>query len=160
MNTLPLEADGPAPEHAEELMLFGRFVGAWDVDGAEIAPDGERTSWRGEWHFAWALGGRAIQDVLIVPGLEYGTTIRFYDHEARNWQITWVTPVQRAVRRLVARPEGDDIVLEGVDLGGRLMRWSFSEITADSFLWQGRSSHDGGRTWQLEEEMRLSRRPS
>jgi hypothetical protein len=158
MSPLPFEADGPAPEQAEELMLFGRFVGAWDVDGAEIARDGERTSWRGEWHFTWALGGRAVADVLIVPGLEFGTTIRFYDPDAGNWQITWITPVQRAVRRLVARPDGDDILLEGEEPDGRRLRWTFSEIAGDSFLWQGRSSYDGGETWDLEEEMRLSRR--
>jgi hypothetical protein len=160
MTILPLEADGPAPEHADELMLFGRFVGSWDLEGTLFDPDGEPRKWPGEWHFAWALGGRAIQDVLIVPGFEYGTTIRFYDPEAGNWQITWITPPQRAVRRLVARPDGDDILLEGEDPVEGRMRWSFSEIADDSFLWQGRYSHDGGETWFLKEEMRLSRRPS
>jgi hypothetical protein len=27
-----LVADGPDPEHAEALMLFGRFVGEWEFD--------------------------------------------------------------------------------------------------------------------------------
>lgn len=27
-----LHADGPAPDHAEKLNLYGRFVGAWSFD--------------------------------------------------------------------------------------------------------------------------------
>jgi hypothetical protein len=27
-----LLADGPAPEHAEALMLFGQFVGEWELE--------------------------------------------------------------------------------------------------------------------------------
>src|ERR1043166_1185365 len=28
-----LHADGPDPEYADRLMLFGRLVGSWDIEG-------------------------------------------------------------------------------------------------------------------------------
>ena len=160
-----LAADGPHPDHATQLMLFGQFVGSWDVDGTLIAADGTRSQHRGEWHFGWVLEGRAIQDVLISPPrgssqptFEYGTTLRFYDPQTGTWQITWITPVQRAVRRLVARPAGNEIVLEGREPSGRLLRWTFSDITPATCTWRGFISDDNGATWHQDEEMRLKRR--
>ena len=160
-----LAADGPHPDHATQLMLFGQFVGSWDVDSTLIAADGTRSQHRGEWHFGWVLEGRAIQDVLISPPrgssqptFEYGTTLRFYDPQTGTWQITWITPVQRAVRRLVARPAGNEIVLEGREPSGRLLRWTFSDITPATCTWRGFISDDNGATWHQDEEMRLQRR--
>src|SRR5687768_7282906 len=86
-----LGADGPAAEHAEDLLLFGRFVGSWDVDATYFDHHGTVTGERrGEWHFGWILEGRAVQDVLFSPTIdeqrrtgapadEYGTTVRLYD---------------------------------------------------------------------------------
>src|ERR671936_683012 len=63
-----LQADGPFPDYADKLMLFGRLVGSWDIAGRFFDEEGnvikEST---GEWHFGWALDGRAIADVLISP---------------------------------------------------------------------------------------------
>jgi hypothetical protein len=33
-----LKADGPLPEHAQKLMLFGRLVGSWDIEGRFSTP--------------------------------------------------------------------------------------------------------------------------
>ena len=152
-----LAADGPHPDHADALMLFGRFVGAWEMEGWQRAPDGSRTPQQGEWGFGWVLGGRAIQDVLVVPGTEHGTTIRFYDSVTDRWEITWITPPGRAVRRLQAREDGSGIVLEGTDPAGHLLRWTFTDIAPDRFTWSGYASYDEGASWLLEEEMRLRR---
>jgi hypothetical protein len=158
-----LAAAGPHRDHADQLMLFGQFVGSWDFDGFYTAPDGARVEMTGEWHFGWVLAGRAIQDVLICPprdaggpNLEYGSTIRFYDPAIDAWQITWITPPQRAVVRLVARPVGDEIVLEGPGSDG-LLRWTFSGISPDAFTWRGFHSTDDGASWRQREEMRLRR---
>jgi hypothetical protein len=150
----------------EELMLFGQFVGTWSFDGWTETAEGGRAELSGEWRFDWALGGMAIQDVLTSPPpadhvdgepwLEHGMTVRFYDPDAARWEVTWITPVQRAVRRLSGGRERDRIVLLGVD-GGRRLRWTFNDITDSSFVWRGEVSVDAGASWRLTEEMRLRR---
>src|SRR5262249_52022022 len=63
-----LHVSGPAHEHADKLMLFGQFVGSWDVEWAATGANGEPATATGELHFGWVLGGRAVQDIWIVPG--------------------------------------------------------------------------------------------
>jgi hypothetical protein len=62
-----LAATGPDPDHAEELMLFGQFVGSWEFACIEYEPDGRSRNEPGERHFGWTLEGRAVQDVWILP---------------------------------------------------------------------------------------------
>ena len=151
-------------------MQFGQFVGAWALDGWLERVEGKRDRFTGEWRFDWALDGMAIQDVLVCPPpaehvegepwIEHGTTIRFYDPEARRWEVTWITPVQRAVRRLTGGLVDERIILEGVEADGRHLRWSFNDIEPSSFTWRGEVSTGAGATWRLAEEMRLTRKPS
>ena len=122
-------------------------------------------------HFGWVLGGRAIQDVWIVPGRGqpgegqpstafHGSTIRFYDPAIDAWRSTWIEPVNARVRRFIGRPAPDGgIVLLSDDDEPRL-RWRFRDITAQSFRWTGESSRDHGATWEFDEEMLATRLPS
>ena len=162
-----LLADGPNAEHAEALMLFGRFVGTWEFDWAGYDVDGRQAPWaRGEWVFGWVLEGRAVQDVWILPPREhrsrpegeYGTTIRVYDPVVDAWLVTWNGPLSRARRTLVARPAGDEILQEGRTDEGDPLRWIFSEIEERSCTWRSLASPDGGATWRLCEEMHVRRR--
>jgi len=41
---------------------------------------------------------------------------------------------------------------------GQLMRWSFRDITADSFLWRGELSADNGASWRVNTEFTARRR--
>src|SRR5689334_18055484 len=96
-----LEADGPAPELREKLMLFGQFVGDWEIDAKYFRPDGTTVTENGELHVGWILNGRAIQDVWISHGSDpersvaAGTTIRFYDPAMKAWQCVWISPLLR-----------------------------------------------------------------
>jgi hypothetical protein len=163
-----LAADGPDPEHAEALMLFGRFVGEWEFDWTGYDENGGKTTERGEWIFAWVLEGRAVQDVWIIPAREqrgdpdvplgeYGTTIRFYDPRLDAWQVTWHGPIHGVRRLFLGRAVGDEIVQEGQTEEGYPMRWIFSDITESSFRWRSVYSRDGEQTWQLREEMQVRR---
>src|SRR6185295_17392624 len=38
------------------------------------------------------------------------------------------------------------------------LRWRFTDIRPDSFIWRGEVSRDGGATWAQDEEMRITRR--
>ena len=113
----------------------------------------------GELHFGWVLGGRAVQDIWIVPGRGepgeggpplafHGSTIRFYDPAIDAWRSTWIEPVNGRVRRFIGRPAGDDILLLS-DEDEPQLRWRFTDITPDSFRWRAEISHDGGATWEL-----------
>lgn len=161
-----LHAAGPHPGHAERLNLFGRFVGAWDVEWHGRDHDGRPATIAGELHFGWVLGGSAVQDVWKVPASGqppaalrpfYGTTLRFYDPAIEAWRSTWIDPLNGRVRRFTGRPEGGDIVLEGID-DDPPERWSFRDISEDSFRWTGEVSDDNRRTWRLDEQMFVRRR--
>jgi hypothetical protein len=161
-----LHAHGPHPDLAEHLMLFGQFVGAWDVDVTNIAPDGTKQELKGEWHFGWALEGRAIMDVWITPRrslrsqadpYEYGATLRFFDPTIQAWRSTWIGPVRHLVRAFIARQVGDEIILEGSSEQGNRIRWIFSQITPTSFRWRNMESSDEGATWTTVQEMAAQR---
>lgn len=163
-----LAASGPDAAHADKLMLFGQFVGEWEFDYVGFKPDGTKETGKGEWNFGWVLEGRAVQDVWMVPGRaernkrgvktgECGSTVRFYDPKLDAWRVVWVGPVHANLRTFIARLIDDEIVLEGKDDDGAPMRWIFSEVTKQSFHWRGVTSHDEGKTWQLQQEMFVRR---
>src|SRR5919201_5907172 len=161
-----LAATGPDAALADELALFGRFVGAWDVDVTNHRDDGSTNVHRGEWLWGWILEGRAVADVWTVPPradrngappLEYGATIRFYDAELGAWRVVWNGPMRGRQIVFVARPRGDEIVLEGRE-GDERVEWIFSEIREHEFRWRAQMSRDDGETWTLVQEMRGRRR--
>ena len=63
-----LHVPGPATDLADKLELFGRFVGSWEHRVVGIDPAARPVTVHGELHFGWVLGGRAVQDIWIVPG--------------------------------------------------------------------------------------------
>ncbi|MBA2285280.1 MAG: hypothetical protein H0W02_07355 [Ktedonobacteraceae bacterium] len=157
-----LQAPGPHPDMAENLMLFGQFVGAWDVDVTNIAADGTRKELKGEWHFGWVLEGRAILDVWTAPRrslrgqadpYEYGATLRFFDPTIQAWRSTWIGPVRHLVLPFIGRQEKDEIILEGSFTPGSRTRWIFSHITSTSFHWRNQESDDDGASWRAVQEM-------
>jgi hypothetical protein len=64
--------------------------------------------------------------------------------------------VNGRVRRFIGGPAGDEIQLLSDEEEPQL-RGSFSKVAPDSFRRRSESSHDGGRTWALDEEMRAAR---
>ena len=164
--TEALVAQGPVPAQAARMTLYTPLLGSWEMDVVDYEDGGTRRGSKGEWHFAWVLEGRAIQDVFIVParwarrpaqpatGNRYGTTLRVYDPKLEAWRVTWINPVSGVSHTLLGRQRGEDIVQEGRDTDGSLVRWSFSEITPRSFRWRGELSGDEGKTWRLAAEFR------
>jgi hypothetical protein len=88
--------------------LFGRFVGSGHIEVTWYQDGIVTRRAQGEWHFAWVLEGRAVQDVCVVPPraerpheidrYEHGTTLRFYDPRIDAWRSTWIGPVTLSSR--------------------------------------------------------------
>lgn len=87
-----LAAPGRSPEIPESADAYGWLVGSWNLDiRVYWATDVSAQRLKGEAHFGWALEGRAIQDVWIMPCVAdrtanldkrmnmYGTTLRVWD---------------------------------------------------------------------------------
>jgi hypothetical protein len=166
-----LHADGPDQERESKLALYAWLVGQWDMDVTAILEDGATHRGHGEIHAGWVLQGRAIQDVWMIPRLEdrkpaieqlagagnwYGTTLRIYDPSLDAWRILWNDPATNVFTQQIARARGRDIVQEGPDPRGGLMRWTFSEIEPRSFHWTGECARDS-TTWRREVDIRTRR---
>jgi len=157
-----LISSGPSPQMPKSATsVFGWLIGDWEADVYDYESNGSPWVGKGEWHFSWVLEGRAVQDVWIVPKLadrtaatptdhnRYGSTLRIYDPKIDAWRVFWFNPARQGRAEIVARKVGNDIVQQGVDDDGSFVRWTFTNIRPDSFVWLGESSTDGGKTWQL-----------
>ncbi len=159
-----LGAEGPNPERKDKLMLFGRFVGDWDIDRWWVEPDGSEHRNTGHVYFRWVLGGNAVQDIWsAIEGdpaeeIAIGTTIRVYDPTRDVWTSLWIAPKCGMLQRFSVQEVGGEIVLATTNDPGHPEHWIFSEITPASFRWHAEESYDGGGTWKLTEEMRIHRR--
>jgi hypothetical protein len=157
-----LVADGPFEPMRKKLMLFGQFVGDWDIVEAEsLQDDGSWKRSSGELHSGWILGGTAVQDIWrsTEDGNDDagGTTIHFYDQETDCWNSVWISPAQGTIRGFVGRKVGKEIVLESRETSRKMMRWVFYEIKRNSFRWKAEYSNDSGRSWTTMEKMLIRR---
>jgi hypothetical protein len=151
-----LQTCGPALDRKDKMNLYGWLIGDWDMQAVVHREDGTEHHSRGEIHFGWVLEGRAIQDVWILPDVFYGTTLRVYDPDLDAWHILWSDPLRQFYARQIGRARGGDIVQEGTDGAGASIRWSFTDITPNSFRWLGERSVDR-ENWRLQAEF-LARR--
>jgi hypothetical protein len=160
-----LVSAAPAPAYAQRMELFGRLVGSWRADVRFF--DEQTDSWReftDEWIFAYTLGGRAVQDVLVARDSatgaveSRGSTIRVYDAAIGAWRVSWFGAAAGDFCTLVANPHRRyGIRQDGTQTDGRPIRWNFSNITDSSFEWDGWVSDDEGRTWWLEQHIDATR---
>jgi hypothetical protein len=165
-----LAAAGRSPDIPESEDAYGWLVGSWELEVLTFwATDVSAQGMTAEAHFGWALEGRAIQDVWIMPRVHdrtgrlddkfnmYGTTLRVWDPSIEAWQITWTNPAGGHHERQMGHRVGKDVVQIGTRPNGATTRWMFSEINSDSFRWTGEVLNSDGRTWTLEGEFRARR---
>ena len=165
-----LRSPGRSPEIPESADAYGWLVGSWELDVLHYwAIRVADRRMKGEVHFSWALEGRAIQDVWIMPRRAertanidktmnmYGTTLRVWDASIQGWRITWINPAANLHEEQIGGWSGKDIVQIGARPDGTKTRWSFTEITPASFHWIGEAQPPGSNTWKLEGEFRARR---
>ena len=160
-----LYANGPSPSYRDKLMLFGQFVGIWDMEVMFYDTDGRRVFHEpGEWAFSGSSTGgpsRMCSSILIqttnLARRRIGTTLRFYDSQIDAWRVIWIGVVSGNVGVMTGRQVGDEIWIEEKENDGSLTRWLFTEISKDQFHWKGITSTDG-ISWKMEQEMLARRR--
>lgn len=164
-----LFADEQNPDMESVLNIFEPLIGAWNLKWTGYFPDGSTQSETGEWFFFWALEGRIVQDIWIIPGLqnrgkegypegEYGTTLRYYDKKQQLWKASWFGPLHNSFPTFTIRKTDDEIILESEPYAAMQRKWIFSQILPDSFHWRSEKMRDG--EWLLEEEMQVIRKPA
>jgi hypothetical protein len=160
-----LQANELDPQFKEKLMLFGQFVGDWDiVECRSLKEDATWSKQRGELFWRWILEGRAVQDIWMTidektnKSIPDGTTVRFYDPKIDAWRSTWIAPRQGAVKAFIGKQVRSEIVLESKSAEGNPIKWIFSDITKDSFKWRAEETEDEGKSWTLYEEMKIRRK--
>ncbi|WP_041289268.1 hypothetical protein [Kribbella flavida] len=147
-------ADGPRPEFAEPFQVFAPLIGSWDLDvrwydeaGAVVRQT------EGEWHFGWALDGRAVADIWITPSRarrpvdgdgEWGLSIRLYDPELGGFRSTWMGPKHAFVMTFIGRSGEDWITLEAREPTAHRTRWMFTGITPTGFHWRNEDESADG----------------
>ncbi len=163
-----LVASGPHASLGAHAQTYGRLIGSWTGEIQAYPLDGPPTSSSAEVHFAWALDGRAVQDVWITPSRKdraagvraqpemYGTTLRVFDPKRESWRVVWLDPASGRRIELEGRRQGDDIVQIG-NADGWPIKWTISQIRESSFVWQGHILNTDGETWRLQAQFHLHR---
>lgn len=137
-----LTCEGKNTELPEEFDYFGKLVGSWKIDYID---NSNGRSIQGEWHFSWVLDGMAVQDVIILPDYEYGTTLRVYNPGMHVWDVAYCFTGK--IIRLTARKQDDLIVLTNIEDERR--KWVFAKIEDNTFHWQDITVNDSGE-WQVQ----------
>jgi hypothetical protein len=82
-----LHVSGPASEHQDKLMLFGRFVGSWTIDWTGASS--HRAT--GELHFGWVLAGRRREeDGIVLLSQEDQPQLRWRFTDIRPDSFAWI----------------------------------------------------------------------
>lgn len=111
---------------------------------------------------ALLLGGLGNMNDLMVEGQGViGMALRFFNPQTRQWHIYWVSrsdgllqpPVVGAFAKGIGRFEGTD-THEGRPVR---VRFLWSEITPGRARWEQAFSADGGRNWETNWVMTLTR---
>ncbi|MCQ5130831.1 hypothetical protein NE562_14290 [Butyricicoccus faecihominis] len=133
----------------EEYDYFGKLVGSWKIDYID---NSNGRSIKGEWHFSWVLEGMAIQDIIILPDFERGTTLRLYNPGTHAWDIAY--GFTGKIIRLEARKQDGLIVLTNIENERR--KWVFAKIEENYFHWQDVTVQDDG-AWHVDYDLYAER---
>ena len=144
-----LTCDGKNSALPHEANYFEKLIGSWSIEYIDCET---LKVLKGEWHFSWILDGMAIQDVILLPGYEYGTTLRIYNPATNAWDIAY--GYTGKIMRFEANKVDNKIVLTNTEDERR--KWVFVEIADQSFHWQYVMVQDDG-SWQVNYDLHARR---
>ena len=144
-----LTSEGKHEDLPEEYDYFGKLIGSWKIDYVDTS---NSSVIKGEWHFSRVLEGMAIQDVIVLPGFEYGTTIRVYNPGTNAWDVAYCYTGN--IMRFEAEKQDNKIVLTNIEDERR--KWVFAEIEENYFHWQDVTVREDGE-WNVKYELYAER---
>ena len=133
----------------ETFNYFGKLIGSWKINYMERK---DSRVIKGEWHFSWVLEGMAIQDVIILPDYEYGSSLRIYNPDTHAWDVAY--GYTGNIIRLEAKKQDDMIVLTYINDERR--KWIFTKIEDDCFHWKNVTVKEDGE-WDINAEIYAER---
>ncbi|MBV1907910.1 MAG: hypothetical protein KUG78_01230 [Kangiellaceae bacterium] len=152
-----ISAQTISPQAPEELMQFGRLVGKWKIRDQSLDEKGNWQDGAGaDWNFYWILGGNAVQDEWISPGMtestrekgrQFGTNIRTYNPKTKKWEMIWTANTSRKIESFSATGSDDSMVMEGF-YNGSQTRITFYNITNSRFSWKMEKNNNAKKEWQ------------
>ncbi len=146
------------PNAPSETAMFGQLAGIWDAYQVKRNRDGtwSRDTTHAEWRWYYILDGHAIQDDWISLKMNndstttpqvVGTNIRIYNPEEKQWHLAWIDKTNRRLATFTAMHEDGRVIMTGHNAQGRLIRNTFSNMTAQAFDWRQEWTADEGKTW-------------
>jgi hypothetical protein len=147
---------------------FDFLIGSWRVrNRRRTRPRGDLDAWE-EFDASAVVrplwGGRANVDEFegqSLSGPVRGLTLRLYDPAARQWSLYWASGRAGRLDRPVVGEfrdgRGEFFDQDLVDGRTVLVRYVWSDITETSCRWEQAFSPDGGRTWDVDWVMDLTR---
>jgi hypothetical protein len=164
----PSTEAGPGAVPAEWAKRYGKLIGEWEFENEYYRPDGSVERSSGVWRFAWALEGKAIVDLWTYPRPErraatgegpggLGLTVRTYDPAAGTWNVAWNAANGRFLLLRGSLVDGE-IVNEGRDADGSIIRWIIYDIEDRAFHWRAERSVDDGSSWTRTQFMDLRKK--
>lgn len=146
---------------------FDFLHGSWDVANRRLtAPLGPGpatwTEFPGHSVIRPLFEGAGNIDEIVFPTLgRRGATLRLFDHETARWSIYWSdSRTGRLDPPVHGTFDGDRGDFHGEDTyDGRPVRGHFTwfRLGPDTARWEQEFSGDGGRTWELNWTMDLTR---
>jgi quinol monooxygenase YgiN len=145
---------------------FDFLVGEWNAKNRRLKKRGVGSS---EWdefpatlRMTSHLGGAANVDEIAFPTKGWsGMTVRTFDHARRQWAIYWINSKSGHLQSPVHGGfSGDTGVFHGDDEDeGRPIRVVFhwAKLGPDAARWSQDFSYDGGRTWETNWVIELTR---
>ena len=90
--------------------------------------------------------------MIVLPGFEYGTTLRIYNPDTRAWEIAY--GYTGRIMHFEARKQKNRIILTNREDEHR--KWVFAEIADNHFHWQDIMVKADGE-WQVNYDLYAER---
>lgn len=164
-------AEGTGPCRDPAYRQFDFWIGDWNVANRQRRPQGTE----------WGITGQATDRVYPVaggcgivehwrgtasPGEVLGYSLRAWNPDKQKWDLVLLWPRPEQPRFFTLEGTFDqgrgDFFRSVTDTAGNpvRIRFSFSDITANSLQWSDGTSRDGGNSWSSTWIMDFTRRDS